>query len=382
MTRASAELTVGRATVDLGNSRRRVGPNGWPVRGPPSTDYNPPQVVDNLATAAKGRRNRRCVTVTGLHTNGRGSRRPLSSTGPAGSGWPPSRCGVDDRRNRQAAGGCDQRTAHPGAAEPVPYWPSSASGILGQYEPGSTMGGCLLLVYPKRHRGSKRQLRLEPSDFRLWVCLARGSPTGCSSPPIPWLVRPTCRKRWACLTSGEQRRRHAGWWAGWPTFARGPAATRHTTTRPLAGHSRVCCARRAVPSLSAKALDQLLVLGNLVGGPRRSCDGRRWARLWCHRSRPIRSRFDERRHRKAAAACNGCCAPLLGHRRQTEPIQPAARRSSTMWWTESGWSGFQRRMDRSGHPCPRPVVRIEYPQRMDRQGLLVAELRAAVAGVR
>src|SRR6202040_774784 len=44
-----------------------------------------------------------------------------------------------------------------------------ASGILGQYHPFND-GGCRLLVYPKGIAG-ERQLRLEPSDFRLWVCL-------------------------------------------------------------------------------------------------------------------------------------------------------------------------------------------------------------------
>ena len=44
-----------------------------------------------------------------------------------------------------------------------------SSGILGQYDPFSD-GGSLLLVYPNVI-AVERQLRLEPSDFRLWVCL-------------------------------------------------------------------------------------------------------------------------------------------------------------------------------------------------------------------
>ncbi len=46
-----------------------------------------------------------------------------------------------------------------------------ASGILGQYDPfAAAEQGCLLLVYPNVI-AVERQLRVEPSDFRLWVCL-------------------------------------------------------------------------------------------------------------------------------------------------------------------------------------------------------------------
>ncbi|MGH3636146.1 MAG: zinc-dependent metalloprotease, partial [Mycobacterium sp.] len=47
-----------------------------------------------------------------------------------------------------------------------------SSGILGQYDPfaASNDGGALLLVYPNVI-AVERQLRVEPSDFRLWVCL-------------------------------------------------------------------------------------------------------------------------------------------------------------------------------------------------------------------
>ena len=47
-----------------------------------------------------------------------------------------------------------------------------ASGILGQYDPFAAPDGegRLLLVYPNVI-AVERQLRVEPSDFRLWVCL-------------------------------------------------------------------------------------------------------------------------------------------------------------------------------------------------------------------
>jgi len=69
-----------------------------------------------------------------------------------------------------------------------------ASGILGQYDPFSD-GGTLLLVYPNVI-AVERQLQLEPSDFRLWVCLHEVT-TACSSPPTRG-CRVTCRKRLGC----------------------------------------------------------------------------------------------------------------------------------------------------------------------------------------
>jgi coenzyme F420 biosynthesis associated uncharacterized protein len=45
-----------------------------------------------------------------------------------------------------------------------------STGILGQYDPFGPNGGELLLVYPNVI-AVERQLRIEPADFRLWVCL-------------------------------------------------------------------------------------------------------------------------------------------------------------------------------------------------------------------
>lgn len=45
-----------------------------------------------------------------------------------------------------------------------------SSGILGQYDPFGTPTGELLLVYPNII-AVERQMRVSPSDFRLWVCL-------------------------------------------------------------------------------------------------------------------------------------------------------------------------------------------------------------------
>lgn len=76
----------------------------------------------------------------------------------------------DDERRREAAR--VSRAGSPAQTGAVLAYVSS--GILGQYDPFATdngaRAGCLLLVYPNVI-AVERQLRIEPSDFRLWVCL-------------------------------------------------------------------------------------------------------------------------------------------------------------------------------------------------------------------
>ena len=161
---ASADLTVGR-TVDWGFAAT-VGQ--WLARpGPPSTDYTRRQVVENLATAAKAAEPP-VRDVTGLHTDGvvpdaRIVDRP---------GW--IRAAAESMR--VMTGGTDKpRGVISGritGAQTGAVLAFVASGILGQYDPFAAPddGGALLLVYPNVI-AVERQLRVEPSDFRLWVCL-------------------------------------------------------------------------------------------------------------------------------------------------------------------------------------------------------------------
>ena len=161
---ASAELTVGR-TVDWGFAAT-VGQ--WLARpAPPSTDYTRRQVVDNLASAAKAAEPP-VRDVTGLHTNpvvreARIVDRP---------GW--IRAATESMR--VMTGGTDKpRGAISGrvtGAQTGAVLAFVASGILGQYDPfaASDDGGALLLVYPNVI-AVERQLRVNPADFRLWVCL-------------------------------------------------------------------------------------------------------------------------------------------------------------------------------------------------------------------
>jgi coenzyme F420 biosynthesis associated uncharacterized protein len=134
--------------------------------GPPSTDYTRRQVTDELMSAAE-RAEPPVRDITGLITDGV---------------VPPAQ--VVDRPAWIRAAAESMRAMTNGTEEPRGFLTGRitgaqtgavlafvASGILGQYDPfAAAKEGCLLLVYPNVI-GVERQLRVDPSDFRLWVCL-------------------------------------------------------------------------------------------------------------------------------------------------------------------------------------------------------------------
>jgi coenzyme F420 biosynthesis associated uncharacterized protein len=278
---ASAELTVGR-TVDWGFAAT-VGQ--WLARpGPPSTDYTRHQVVDNLATAAKAAEPP-VRDVTGLHTNGvvpdaRIVDRP---------GW--IRAAAESMR--VMTGGTDKPrgviSGRVTGAQTGAVLAFVASGILGQYDPFND-GGCLLLVYPNVI-AVERQLRLEPSDFRLWVCLHEVTHR-VQFTANPWLSG-YMSQALGVLTqeSSDDVTRVVGRLAD---FARGRG-----DSSPDDPHSQgILGLLRAVQSEPQReALDQLLVLGTLLEG---HADHVMDAvgPIVVPSVTTIRSRFDERRHRK------------------------------------------------------------------------------------
>jgi coenzyme F420 biosynthesis associated uncharacterized protein len=162
----SPDLTLG-ATVDwqfaatVGSRLARP--------GPPSSDYTRRQAIDELtALAAKAEPPVR--DVTGLVTDG---------------AVPAAR--IVDRAEWVRAAADSMRVMTNGTDKPRGFFTGRltgaqtgavlafvASGILGQYDPFFSAGpaekGSLLLVYPNVI-AVERQLRVEPSDFRLWVCL-------------------------------------------------------------------------------------------------------------------------------------------------------------------------------------------------------------------
>ncbi|MCI4674435.1 zinc-dependent metalloprotease [Candidatus Mycolicibacterium alkanivorans] len=136
--------------------------------GPPTTDYTCRQAVDELATAA------------------RAAERPVREVTRLGNDDAVPDARVVDREQwiraasdsmRVMTGGTDRPsnpiTGRITGAQTGAVLAFVSSGILGQFDPfatGSHPGGELLLVYPNVI-AVERQLRVSPSDFRLWVCL-------------------------------------------------------------------------------------------------------------------------------------------------------------------------------------------------------------------
>jgi coenzyme F420 biosynthesis associated uncharacterized protein len=283
---ASTDLTVGRA-VDWGFAatvgQRLARP------GPPSTDYTRRQVIDNLATAAKAAEPP-VRDVTGLHTNGAVPEARIVDR----SGW--IRAAAESMR--VMTGGTDKPrgliSGRVTGAQTGALLAFIASGILGQYDPfaASNDGGALLLVYPNVI-AVERQLRVQPSDFRLWVCLHEVTHR-VQFTANPWLSG-YMSKALGVLTAdgGEDVAQVVSRLAD---FVRG----RGDSSPPGAdAHSNgMLGLLRAVQSEPQReALDQLLVLGTLLEG---HADHVMDAvgPVVVPSVTTIRNRFDERRHRK------------------------------------------------------------------------------------
>jgi coenzyme F420 biosynthesis associated uncharacterized protein len=278
---ASTDLTVGR-TVDWGFAatvgQRLARP------GPPSTDYTRRQVVDNLATAAKAAEPP-VRDVTGLQTDGVVPEARIVDR----SGW--IRAAAESMR--AMTGGTDKPrgviSGRVTGAQTGALLAFVSSGILGQYDPFND-GGTLLLVYPNVI-AVERQLRVEPSDFRLWVCLHEVTHR-VQFTANPWLSG-YMSQALGVLTqeSGEDVARVLGRLADFAR-RRGDSSSDDPHSQGILG------LLRAVQSEPQReALDQMLVLGTLLEG---HADHVMDAvgPVVVPSVTAIRSRFDERRHRK------------------------------------------------------------------------------------
>ncbi|SBS74815.1 conserved hypothetical protein [uncultured Mycobacterium sp.] len=163
---STAEVTVGRA-VDW-SFAGNVG--AWLTRpGPASTDYTRNQVIDELAAAA--------IKAEG----------PVREVTRMGGDAPVPDARIVDRQGWVRAASDSMRVMTGGTQTPANALTGRvtgaqtgavlafiSSGILGQYDPFADTenadDGLLLLVYPNVI-AVERQLRVSPSDFRLWVCL-------------------------------------------------------------------------------------------------------------------------------------------------------------------------------------------------------------------
>jgi len=343
---ASAELTVGR-TVDWGFAAT-VGQ--WLARpAPPSTDYTRRQVVDNLASAAKAAEPP-VRDVTGLHTNpvvpeARIVDRP---------GW--IRAATESMR--VMTGGTDKpRGAISGrvtGAQTGAVLAFVASGILGQYDPfaASDDGGALLLVYPNVI-AVERQLRVNPADFRLWVCLHEVTHR-VQFTANPWLSG-YMSQALGVLTKegGDDVATVVSRLAEFARSRGGDSSDDDPNSKGILG------LLRAVQSEPQReALDQLLVLGTLLEGHADHVMDAVGPVVVPSVS-TIRARFDERRQRKQPPlqrllrALLGIDAKLSQYTRGKAFVDHVVDRVG-MERFNTVWTGPDT--------LPRPLE-IEYPQR-------------------
>jgi len=339
---ASADLTVGR-TVDWGFAAT-VGQ--WLARpGPPSTDYTRRQVVENLATAAKAAEPP-VREVTGLHTDGAVPEARIIDR--------PEWIRAAAESMRAMTGGTDKpRGAISGrvtGAQTGAVLAFVSSGILGQYDPFSD-GGALLLVYPNVI-AVERQLRLEPSDFRLWVCLHEVTHR-VQFTANPWLSGYMSQALGVLTQEGSDDVAQVV--SRLADFARG----RRDAAQGDPNSAGILGLLRAVQSdPQREALDQLLVLGTLLEGHADHVMDAVGPVVVPSVS-TIRSRFDERRNRKQPPlqrllrALLGIDAKLSQYTRGKAFVDHVVNRVG-MERFNTIWTGPDT--------LPRPIE-IEFPQR-------------------
>ena len=253
--------------------------------GPPSSDYTRRQVIDELASSA-AKAEPPVREVTGLVTDG---------VVPAAR--------IVDRPQWIGAAAESMRVMMNGAEKPRGFFTGRvtgaqtgavlafvSSGILGQYDPfAAAKAGCLLLVYPNVI-AVERQLRVEPSDFRLWVCLHEVTHR-VQFTTNPWLSE-YMSQALALLTrdAGEDVAQVASRLADY-------VRTRGNGAADGSSSGIVGLVRAVQSEPQRQALDQLLVLGTLLEG---HADHVMDAvgPMVVPSVTTIRRRFDERRHRK------------------------------------------------------------------------------------
>lgn len=288
---APSGLTLGNA-VDW---RFAAAVGAWLARpASPTTEYTRRQVMDEL-TAAAQRAEPPVREVTGLIANG---------------AVPPAR--VVDRPTWIRMAAESMRVMTNGSEKPRGFLTGRitgaqtgavlafvASGILGQYDPfGPVEDGCLLLVYPNV-LAVERQLRVEPSDFRMWVCLHEVTHR-VQFTANPWLSG-YMSDALGRLTAepGDDLGQVVSRLADFArTHKNGAAEGTSSADEDDVHPSGILGLMRAVQSEPQRtALDQLLVLGTLLEGHAEHVMDA-VGPVVVPSVATIRRRFDERRHRK------------------------------------------------------------------------------------
>ncbi|MEW5812532.1 MAG: zinc-dependent metalloprotease [Actinomycetota bacterium] len=165
-----------------------------------------------------------------------------------------------------------------------------SSGILGQYDPFALNGGELLLVYPNVI-AVERQLRVQPADFRMWVCLHEVTHR-VQFRANPWLAEHMSGAL-GVLTedAGDDVAQVVGRLADYVRERRSGQAAE-------ANSAGILGLVRAVQSDAQRAaLDQLLVLGTLLEGHADHVMDAVGPAV-VPSVATIRRRFDQRRHRR------------------------------------------------------------------------------------
>lgn len=281
----STSLSVGHAVdwkfaADVGQKLVRPGPD--------ASDYTRRQVIDQLAESS---RNAELPVreVTGLIEGGE---------------IPEAR--IIDRPQWIKAATQSMRVMTGGTEEPKSFISGRitgvqtgavlayvSQGILGQYDPFASGGGELLLVYPNVI-GVERQLRVEPGDFRLWVCLHEVTHR-VQFRANPWLADHMSQSL-AVLTqdAGDDIGQMVGRLAGYLRSRRDYVIDAETEPNS-SGMIGLMRAVQAEPQ--RKALDQLLVLGTLLEGHADHVMDAVGPKV-VPSVATIRRRFDERRQRR------------------------------------------------------------------------------------
>jgi coenzyme F420 biosynthesis associated uncharacterized protein len=137
-----------------------------------------------------------------------------------------------------------------------------SSGILGQYDPFAANGGELLLVYPNVI-AVERQLRVSPTDFRLWVCLHEVTHR-VQFKANPWLADHMARSLAILTDESDQEVSQVISRLGEFVRARRNGTENGSAEPNSEGVLGILRAVQSEPQ--RKALDQLLVLGTLLEG--------------------------------------------------------------------------------------------------------------------
>ncbi|GAA4634640.1 zinc-dependent metalloprotease [Mycolicibacterium sediminis] len=249
---SGATPTVGR-TVDWDFAatvgRRLVRPV------PPTTEYTRRQAIDELAEASR-RAELPVREVTGLNEGAAVTDARIIDRGEWVGAATESMRVMTGGDGGESSGFLTRRIT---GAQTGAVLAFVSSGILGQYDPFAANGGELLLVYPNVIT-VERNLRVNPSDFRLWVCLHEVTHR-VQFRANPWLADHMSS---ALAVVTDEAGQDVGAVAGrLAEFVR----DRRSGVAPQTNSEGIIGLMRAVQSEPQRAaLDRLLVLGTLLEG--------------------------------------------------------------------------------------------------------------------